>query len=431
MRALRLVIALCRVPRLFSSLLLFPLILGLVVMCAQLLVTSLILQAGRKSIGPVESTDPGREKLRSIVSNLIYGHETPQPLRICRWQTKVVDGQAIELPPDDPHCAPDRLDVALKVKHPDLFDPTQFQLILDGTIERLHICSSCHPDVVIVPGTPVRTEVSSVWGLLVLGATSLNPDVGEKLKSARTDMRRIWDSVGSIEFYSSGLRDAVKIKDLYVTSAIVINIAGMIVIALWLALKAHRRVIDYFARSGALLPMAAGCGSSNFYLAIWMLTCLRVAAFLIAVIPLSAYWLYDMVDPEQLYAIFGSDLLALALWIAAVSAGLGLATVIASIGELKQRHFLFSFGYRYVPLLIAGLGTIVWMATFIIGTPFWGFCRNIITLLPVLGLTPIIIAPIFKPSYLALVLHSGLALLLLLQMVRSNARWFASHLEEI
>ena len=44
---------------------------------------------------------------------------------------------------------------------------------------------------------------------------------------------------------------------------------------------------------------------------------------------------------------------------------LGLATLIASIAELKHRHCLLSFTYKYIPLGIAFFGALIWGFSFL------------------------------------------------------------------
>ena len=50
---------------------------------------------------------------------------------------------------------------------------------------------------------------------------------------------------------------------------------------------------------------------------------------------------------------------------------------------------------------------------------------------PVLGIAPILIAPIFKPMVDVLTVHSILTILVCLYVLRANAHWFAAHLEEL
>ena len=57
--------------------------------------------------------------------------------------------------------------------------------------------------------------------------------------------------------------------------------------------------------------------------------------------------------------------------------------------------------------------------------------RNIATGLPVIGMTPVLVAPIFKPPYALLLAHIVLALGTTWWILKQNARWFAAHLEEL
>jgi hypothetical protein len=212
---------------------------------------------------------------------------------------------------------------------------------------------------------------------------------------------------------------------------LVVNFALIVIITLWLAIKAHRKVLDYFVRNGALLPMVAACSKRSFYGALWILTVSRVLAFLAAAVPMTVVVFLDLLGKEDLKRFFQGDIWALMLWGVTLVLSMSLATVIASIAELRQRHEILSFLYKYLPIFVSLLGGVIWVATFIFEGNAPSIIRQFLTACPIIGMVPVLIAPLFSPYAWLLVVNMVLTAALLAVTLNFNARWFAAHLEEL
>jgi hypothetical protein len=364
---------------------------------------------------------------------LLGDSRTLEAPRICRWKTTATSSGATREAPPSPLCNPDRLDVALHVANPDSFETHDYEKLFNGLVERIHLCTSCTPDAIITiePSGAIRSDAFSTQGLILLRLSRNNDEVQKQFVTARRELDRLRTLTGATHLHSAGLRQPVSIDALQGSLAVIFNIAALIMISLWLALKAHRKVLDYFARNGALLPMVAATGKSTFYGALWILTLARVGAFLCAAIPMT-YFGFEAFAVEDNYSdLFLSNYVELGLWICALGASLGLATLIASISDLQQRHHFLSVLYKYLPLVLCIGGTIIWTATFLADSPFFGILRSVITALPVVGMGPILIAPTMKPDFLVLGIHAVLTSILFSVALKKNARWFAAHLEEL
>jgi len=427
-RSFRIAAALLRIPHLALSLFAFPLILSLGIVVIQLLVTGAVVQLMTSTARPAPTTKIVESNTHPI-RWLIYGSgELRGPLKVCRW---LAQDYGDEKPPSQ-ECAPDRLDVALHVEDPASYDVTRFEKLFQGHIDRLHICRGCKPDVVITPRADgeITSQAYSLFGLSILFLPYSNQDVVEQrtaVKEAYDDIQR---SLGSISMHIPEISEAIGISSLKGTLPITSNIALLVVIALWLALKAHRKVLDYFSHNDVLLPLAAACGKQNFYSAIWILTLFRVGCFLGASIPLMYFGLTDIITTNMTMDLSFSIARGLA-WIVALVSALGLATVVASIAELKHRHSLLSISYRFIPLLGAFLGAVAWGASFIVPLHSCGVFRLVVSALPIVGIAPILVAPVTGLPYLPMMVHAVLAILGLTWLLRCNARWFAAHLEEV
>jgi hypothetical protein len=434
MRAYRLAFSLIRVPRLFASLFLIPLIFGLLIVAAQLLVTAMFLKAAAQTTKAVEEHVETRKGVHGTARKLLFGtREMLPPAKICRW--KIItdkNGKPLYEEAPSPDCAPKRLDVAVRTKNPETFDVSPYQKLFNGNAEAIHVCRACQPDVLIIKeGDSLRTYGKSVWALLLLQLSMTSETMDQHVIEFAKDKDRISNLIGPIYFSAYGFRKSFGITTMNVQVAAVLNVASLVVISLWLALKAHRKVLDYFARNGALLPMVAATGKQSFYSALWILTILRVGAFLVAAIPATLIVFSDMLEDETNNTFFGDEWFFPYLWIVAIGLSFALTTLIASISDLKQRHTLMSFFYLYAPMLICGVGTIAWGASFLADSELFGTLRNAATALPILGITPIILSPLFQPSLWVIVTHAILTFVLIYIFLKRNARWFAAHLEEL
>lgn len=434
MQALRLVISLVRIPRLFAYLFLLPLLLSIGVVYVQLVFTKALISVEKNDGASLERRINDSEDT-NLIRELLFGSASPlPPARVCRWIiSKDSAGNQIEVPPSSV-CTPDRLDIALQVEDPETFDSTEYEALFRGNVERIHICKSCRPDSIIkIDSNGAESHSTSLMGLAVMNLARFNKDLRYKYVEAAKGFDRARELTGDIHLRAAGFKEEINISTMNTSLAILLNITFLVLVTLWLALKAHRKVLDYFARSGALLPMVAATGKGSFYVAIWMLTVLRVAAFLFAAIPITVAGLSNFLEEKDLIDFIGRDYFLFATWLLAIVASLSCATIIASVAELKHRHSLMSFVYRYVPFILSIVGAFVWGLTFL----FDGYdtavsaVRAVIASLPVVGIVPILVGPVFAPPFSVLILHTTLTIILLTVALKRNARWFAAHLEEI
>jgi len=429
MNALRLVVALVCIPRLFVSLLLFPLLISFSVIVAQIVFTGLFVQAIKVDEDPEERLAVRQE--RDLTRRILFPQGDIKDIIVCRWIVTHIDGLGrAEVPPSD-ECAPDRMDVAIQVPHPDLFATKVYEEIFQGYAERLHVCQLCTPDVVIkFANDSIHTELRSIWGLLILSLARYESELLQK-QVRLNSTGGLSDSLGDISMHLDGFRSEISISNFHTSLAVVFNILVLIIITLWLALKGHRKVLDYFVQNGALLPMVSAIGKRPFYSALWLLTMLRVGCFLIAAVPISYISFRNMLSEEARHLFFhGSATIAL-LWLLATVASLTLAVLIASISDLKHRHDVMGFVYRYVPLVLSFLGFALWAFTFLLEGPAAYAPRALIASLPVVGITPVLLGPIFEPSSWIFLLHTFLSAILIILVIRHNAEWFSAHLEEM
>jgi hypothetical protein len=427
-QGLHLAWSLIRIPHLAFSLFVFPLVLSLAIVVIQLIVTAILVQASSFDL----SKDNQEKRItseQSVVRRLLYGDGSMRPpLTVCRWRHDNTTGEEYPVGQD---CEPDRLDVAIRVKDPTSFDVSSYVTIFGGQVDRLHVCASCQPDVVIqVDDRGARSLAYSVFGLAVLSLPFANSELTEKRIEVRKGFSQISSLLGGIHFYVPEIPGGIDASGLKTSLPIVFNVTILIVITLWLALRAHRKVLDYFAQNNVLLPLVAACGKHRFYRAIWTLTLARVGCFLAASLPLTYLGLVSVLDKKALKTM-DIELGQGVVWLCALVTTLALATVMASLAELKHRHNILSFLYRYVPIMIAFVGGLVWTLSLLSDADVYSYVRSAVAALPVIGMVPILVAPVLNISLYAVASHAFLSTALLFVALKYNARWFAAHLEEI
>lgn len=424
--SLHLAFCLMRIPHLALSLFAFPLVISVLIVWCQLVVTGLALKAfeNQEARYSVQGEPPPDF---SLMRYLLYGSGElrPAPL-VCRW---VQHAGGEEVPPDQA-CAPDRLDVALHVAEPAAFSADEYVELFSGQVDRVHLCKTCEPDIVIdlLKGQKPTSKASSMFGLGVLSLPFTKRD--QLLVQRLRLMTATLDALGDLRLMVPDVPNGIAISQLRSSLPFAINIAVLVLISLWLALRAHRKVLDYFSRNDVLLPLAAACGKGKFYAALWILTLARVACFLCASVPLVFFGLRDVggTDIFNGLEIGFADAL---VWLVSLSSTFALATIIASISELKHRHNLVSLLYKFVPITLAGLGALVWFLTFILPGEFMATVRVGLAAIPIVGISPILLGPVIKLPQAVMMLHAALAIFLVWRALKGNARWFAAHLEEV
>ena len=366
-KAFRLAIAFIRVPKLFASLLLWPLLIGLFLGLGQLVLSAnyiMFIKSDGAALRSPALTSEGDEQ--QLLRKIIFGSKEKLPtIKICRWFLE--DG--IEKAPAE--CPLEGSDVILQSSTPSTIDTSQVSSFYNGSTRRLHVCSTCNGSLQVeLTAQGQVTTISNLVGfaVLMLGESNRAREVLPIYGIAREKIANLREAEGKIYLVPEGLGKKIFVSEASVTMILIINVAFTVIIALWLALRAHRKVLDYFIRNDALLPMVAACGKDTFYLSLWIITAIRVFFFLAASVIVMAL-IFQRYIPEDTLKLFIGDGHSFALWVFGIMASLRVSAIIASIGELKHRHSLVSFLYKYVPTILCFTGTVIWVVTLFINSP--------------------------------------------------------------
>lgn len=421
--------SLIRVPKLFISLLFWPMLTGFGIALAQLLISGtyfgLVTETPAQFEKRIASEDPGTRWLREM----LFGVNEPlPPVQICRWH--MAAGKEV---PVDPTCLIKPYDICFQSTQPLKAEIGEYAEYFDGSTRTIHVCRSCSCDIVMRHNG--KEIVSDVYGIEAMGVYMLS-DMQSAIKlnlnyvNARETVEHYRNVEGTVNLHPEGFPAAINMTQATKIMILIINTAVIGIITLWLALKGHRKVLDYFARNGALLPLVAACGKKTFYASLWIITLLRVAFFLLAVIP-STTMVLSRTIPDDTLQLFIGNKPHFALWIIGVMASLSSLAIIASIAELKHRHSMVSFLYRYVPICLAFGGTALWFFCIFSKSTAHQYLHQAIAGLPVLGVSPMLMSPLFPLNSTIITLHTLFASTLVVLVLRLNSRWFAAHLEEL
>ncbi len=429
MESLRVALALIRVPRLFLFLFLWPFLLGLVVAGFQVLFTTTFYEKVNQSTPDTKQEIVTRAKENEL-RWLLHGDKALlAEIQVCKWVKRNGD----EFPPSDSCGFVSPLDVVLRLDDPSDKTIRSFARIFNGHTRQLHICEKCSSNIVITKTTSAgtKTEITSPWAFLVY-ALSRSPDeesIAHVLK-AFEHRELVEDLQGTVLLRLQGIKDPIEIEATKKAMPLVLNAVCMIMIAVWLALRSHRRVLQYFASNDVLLPLVAAFRRGVFYRALWILTTLRVSCFLIAAAPLAYYVLKNTSIEATRVKLFSEPIAAL-LWLIAVSASLIVVTLISSIAELKERHSSLSVLYRYVPILCCLLGAGIWTASVVYGVGVGALVQHVLASLPVFGVVAVMLGPLLNMNLNVIAAHAILSVALACLLLRLNAQWFSGHLEEL
>lgn len=430
MKALRIALAFLRIPRLSLLILGLPVLIGVAITTSQLLVTGVVLESARRGL---DTSEVGTaQKKGNLVREFLFQTSEPFPEpHICRWQVIERDGNTFEVPPTS-DCRPDRLDVAIRTPVDGDIDLQPYLQFLRGSVERIHICQRCSPDLIIDlrNGMP-QTNVHSVWAGLMLVLFLNNDTVLEQYASARASLGKVRDELGKVFFFANGFEYPLLLSHSVAIMAVILNIVGIVVISVWMALKAHRSVLLYISRGGALLPMVAAFGRGSFYRAIWIITAARVAIFLACILPIVYGTFSEIFDLDLRAFSFFAHRGLFPMWLLSIILSMALAALTSSVAELKERQHAAHMLFRYLPIVASLGGGLLWCLTFVIDGPVSSVMRDLLSGIPIIGIVPIIVAPLLGMRLDILLVHSLLSLLSIIWLGQRNARWFAAHVEEV
>jgi hypothetical protein len=272
--------------------------------------------------------------------------------------------------------------------------------------------------------------VYSPWAYVLLRLSAVPDSSGEGYRARLQRLNSVESLLGPRLFHAPGFIRPASMGDLAQSAVLLSNLAFLVIGSLWLGLRAHRRVLDYFTDSSVLLPLVAASGRSSFYASVWILTLLRVLAFLVASIPIVWFLLRQTLRNEVSELFYYSEPLMFIFWLTSIIISLSLAVLIGSIADLKHRHSVSSFIYRFVPFGLALIGGITWGLTFLSSDSTGFTTRTVMTLLPIVGTIPLLLAPIMPPSNYIVLINATLTLICLILISRFNTRWFVAHLDE-
>ena len=190
--AVWLALSLIRVPKLFITLLLWPLVIGVGLAATQVVFTASFVQLldedTTKFQERINRPDPEDAWLRSH----IYGRTEPFPaLKVCRWKLEQSTGTQLEVPPED-GCAITPNEVAIHVEDPEAFNSSLYEQFFTGTIAKLHICRNCKTDVILSLANNSRTENESnlysikSLGIFLLADSAHDKEVNDKFIQAKS-----------------------------------------------------------------------------------------------------------------------------------------------------------------------------------------------------------------------------------------------------
>lgn len=437
MNSLKIALSFLKEPRFALYILFGPLFVGLILTFFQAIFTFSAFEAEKNKSEDVKERLDKKVQSKFIRSILYDSEEEFGELSVCRWQVEGKDekGLLVEVPPRT-GCTLDSFDISIRSSSPDTFDTAEYEEVFSGSIQQLHICRFCEAGVIMYPELDEEERYSeaktplAAW-LFRLAALE-NQKLQEKVLDTVEHRDKLKNLKGDIVVWTKDKSIKVNTGNFPGDSLIILNTAAFVVVSLWLGLKSHRKVLDYFQRSGALLPLVAALGKKDFYLAVWALTLARLGMFLIPTLPMLILIFNSVLSGDNLDTSLKGEFLFTAFWILSSICSLGFLTILGSIAELKHRSSYLVVLYRYLPLFACLFGTAVW----VVGTLFvdgWLFdlIRYLVAMAPILGLGALIVAPIMKLPVWVLIAHSALSLFCTSLIIKRNSEWFASHLEEI
>ncbi|MBP9838468.1 MAG: hypothetical protein KBC84_07115, partial [Proteobacteria bacterium] len=206
--AFKIAINLLSIPRLFASLLFWPIVIGLSCAVVQISASSAYIKFVEEKpqdyIKRLNAPDEFSEHMR----NFLVGRKSEfTEIKVCRWSE--VDG--VEKAPVD--CEVHPLDVAINTDNVTDYNQEQYLNLYKGNVERLHICKSCKTDMTIHTNLENKnvTTITSLHGILLHGLveTTVDKKLGDHFINFKVKAEEYKKTSGTILFYPSGFKSPI------------------------------------------------------------------------------------------------------------------------------------------------------------------------------------------------------------------------------
>ncbi len=416
-------------PRLMLSLLLWPFVIGLVFSLFQLSLTTIRVHQLDESPEEYEERAVKAKPDERLLRKYLFGRAEPfENSLVCRWK-----GDPRTERHDNPDCVFQKYDIAIATSKPLTDNVTEYIKMYEEVSPRIHICGNCMAELTVnlIPESP-QTHLKGFSAVLLYYFMEESEkrravDLYKNIKEEREGQKK---KRGNIIFHVNGSDQPILCSGGRAKILLIFHTVSIVLVALWLALRAHRRVLDYFSKNGALLPLVAACGKKQFYKALWFITFLRVGCFLIASVPITLVVYLNYLKEDTISKFIGNPF-DFFLWIVSLISATGLLMIIASIAELKDRESFFSWLYKAIPFACCFIGGFIWAGLALFGGEGLAVYKSIIIALPIFGACPTIMAPLLNLNSFALVVQVLINTMLIIWLMHYNASWFAAHLEEL
>lgn len=393
------------VPRIASSLLLAPLILGLFVTGS-----SLVLSFAVRTAPNSETVEPGRRVPRNPVKGLL-GVRAPKELSVCYHSEE--------------SCQVDRLDI---VARPDVLEQVSLAQLrddFDGDFRRLHVCTNCDSEIELVHRNgKLAVLLKSLHAVMMWESGAFHRLQKQKAQLHEQSGNDDFEVFEAGQFWLFGGKNLpFNASHLGLAAVWILNISLSCLVLAWLGIKSHGRVINYFARNDALQPLIVSLGLKEFYGSIWILTLARVAVFggFYLVAMYQARWVMGFSAFYE--TVFRGDILFLVGWLFVLFLQFTTIAMLVSLAEIS-RDTRATISLVYFPLLTILIGLFVWLGTLTVDSLQLAALREFLLAMPLVSLMPHFLTPIFPCETWVLVMNIFASLIFLLVITRRNTMVF-------
>lgn len=410
--SVRLALLLLSTRHTFLRLLVVPTLFALFVLAAELTVLISFQSVFSPRSTDILSRNFEEHRADDIRWRLLYGEaRTLGPLEVC-----------IETTPDS-ECAQSLPSIAVHSDNPESVDIQRWRSLFEGSLDRIAVCRACPADVTIkVDLVPPQVTTHSMRGALLLGVILMDRALYQDSLALLERYFLHGQQLGNRVIRLPESNQTKPYLNLLLPLGLGVHLAFCAICIAMVIVWAHRKVLDYFVSSGVLLPLVAHCSLPTFYRALWMISALRSIVFLSVLIPLNMLIIDISIDALTLDTL---------LWGCALLGSALCAVVFSSQADLRSKRDLEQLLLKYLPLLMAGVGAILWTGLLYSSEPFVVFLRQVLSALPVIGLLPACTAPFLALHSGPALPHLAMAVTTTIILVRKHRAWLAVHLEEL
>lgn len=221
---------------------------------------------------------------------------------------------------------------------------------------------------------------------------------------------QIPEQFGEVVIRAKGVIGGISTEAIQQKTVFFTVVTLLIVCSLWNLVKSYGALNNYLRKSGVLLPLTVALSVKRLKRVLWLTSWISTL-ILISSTVLTVYLLNSTIlENIQVYDfLLRMGEVKCILWLIALTSGSLAVILLSSLGHSIYANKWYGEIFTHVMPVLTAISALVWILSYAIDIPYIVNLRTLISLVPIGGFVPIILAPAFNVEITVLVLHTLLS----------------------